>query len=66
MIKVIIAIALFLLIAWILLKERYENRKNFLKITFLYFLLECCNFVISNKYKSETKQSTNKKIKGTL
>nr|DAN50349.1 MAG TPA: hypothetical protein [Caudoviricetes sp.] len=32
----------------------------------MHFLLECCNFVISNNYKSETKQSTDKKIKGTL
>nr|DAK21863.1 MAG TPA: hypothetical protein [Caudoviricetes sp.] len=32
----------------------------------MYFLLECCNFVISNKYKSETKQSTGKKIKRAL
>nr|DAK21864.1 MAG TPA: FeoB-associated Cys-rich membrane protein [Caudoviricetes sp.] len=29
MIKAIIAITLFLLVAWFLLKERYENRKNF-------------------------------------
>nr|DAN50350.1 MAG TPA: FeoB-associated Cys-rich membrane protein [Caudoviricetes sp.] len=29
MIRVIIVIVLFLWIAWILVKERYENRKNF-------------------------------------
>ena len=29
MIKVVIAIALFLWIVWILLQERYENRKKF-------------------------------------